>query len=203
MELIVFGGRGRVGSALVSQALQAGHRVVALARSESGLPVHPSLAIVRGDVLDADAARGAMRPGAVVISVLGGEDAIVRGNQNVVAAARASGVRRILGVSGAGVLQADETHLRSEMPDYPARFRAIGAAHGAFHDALVRSELDWTLVCTPNIADGDASAPLVAAANVLPPGSFQVTTGAVAAFLLREAAEGAFVRSRVGVNGVR
>jgi putative NADH-flavin reductase len=202
MELVVFGGRGRVGSALVSQALDAGHRVAALARAESGLPSHPLLEIIRGDVLDADAVGRAMRQGAVVISVLGGEDAIVRGNENVITAASAAGARRVLGVSGAGVLQADATHLRSEMPDYPPRLRAIGSAHRAFYDALARSDLAWTLVCTPNIAVGDASAKLTAAADVLPPGSFQVTTGALAAFLLREAAEGQFVRSRVGVNGV-
>jgi putative NADH-flavin reductase len=199
VDFVVLGGRGRVGSAFVSQALQAGHRVTALVREPSGMPAHASLEIVRGDVLDADAVRGAMRDGATVVSVLGGEDAIVRGNQNVIAAARGSA--RILAVSGAGVLQADATHLRSEMPDYPARFRAIGAAHRALWDALAGSSLDWTLVCTPNIVDGDASAPLAASANVLPPGSFRVTTGAVAAFLLREAVERRFVRSRVGVNG--
>lgn len=201
MELVVFGARGRVGSALLSQALDAGHRVTALVRDASGMAAHPSLEVVRGDVLDAQAVTGAMRAGAVVISVLGGEDAIVRGNQKVIAAASARGARRILGVSGAGVLQADETHLRSEMPDYPLRFRAIGVAHRAFYDALVVSGLDWTLVCTPNITPGDVHAPLVATANVLPPGTFQVTTGAVAAFLLREAADGRFLRSRVGING--
>src|SRR4051794_33045834 len=98
MQLVIFGARGRVGSALVSQALSAGHRITALARDTSGLPEHASLEVVRGDVLDADAVLRSMREGAVVISVLGGEDAIVRGNQNVIAAARARGARRILGV---------------------------------------------------------------------------------------------------------
>jgi putative NADH-flavin reductase len=203
MDIVVFGARGRVGSAVVSQALAAGHRVTALVRESKGLPTHPSLEVVVGDVLDAEATLGAMREGAVAISVLGGEDAIVRGNQNVLAAATACGVRRVLGVSGAGVLQADATHLRSDMPDYPARFRVVGAAHRAFYDALVASGLDWTLVCTPNIVDGGADAPLTASADVLPSGTFQVTTGAVAAFLLREAAEGRFVKRRVGVNGAR
>ena len=201
MHFVVFGGRGRVGSAFVSQALGAGHRVTALVRDPSGMPAHASLELVRGDVLDANAVQGAMRDQAVVVSVLGGEDALVRGNQAVVAAASARGLKRMLAVSGAGVLQADDTHLRSELPDYPARFRAIGAAHHGLWDALKTSGLEWTLVCTPNIANGDASAPTTAAANVLPPGSFRVTTGAVAAFLLRESSEGRFVKSRVGING--
>jgi putative NADH-flavin reductase len=201
MHFVVLGGRGRVGSSFVSQALAAGHRVTVLVRETSGLPSHASLEVVQGDVLDANAVNGAMRDGAVIVSVLGGQDALVRGNQNVVAAASARGLKRMLAVSGAGVLQADATHLRSEMPDYPARFKAIGAAHHGMWKALEASALDWTLVCTPNIADGDASAPVTAAANVLPPGSFRVTTGAVAAFLLREATEGRFSKSRVGING--
>ena len=87
-------------------------------------------------------------------------------------------------------------------PDVKRQIRvAAEEEERAFYDALVVSGLDWTLVCTPNITPGDVHAPLVATANVLPPGTFQVTTGAVAAFLLREAADGRFLRSRVGING--
>jgi putative NADH-flavin reductase len=200
MRFLVFGATGRTGSAFVGQALAAGHAVAALARSASAsLPA--DVAVTTGDVLDAGAVASVVRPDHVIVVTLGHVEALTSGCANIVRAAVSAGVRRLLGVVGAGVLQADANRLRNEVPDYPPQFRVIGAAHKAFYDALNSSTLDWTLACTPRLLDGPRTDAFRATASYLPEGTGSITTHDVAAFLLGEATEPRYVRQRVGLNG--
>jgi putative NADH-flavin reductase len=162
--------------------------------------------IVNGDIEDTAAVRAAVVREHVIVSALGGGSlaapgtALSVGTANLVAAARAHGVQRILAVVGAGVLQADETRLRNELPGYPPQLVAISREHLAVYRALRDSALDWTLVCAPNIVDGPATGQCTATADYLPSGAGRVTTGDIAALWLRAAEMPSFSRTRVGVN---
>ena len=53
MKLIVFGSTGGIGRQVVAQALEAGHRVTAVARRPETLTIqHERLRVVRGDALE-------------------------------------------------------------------------------------------------------------------------------------------------------
>jgi uncharacterized protein len=143
----------------------------------------------------------AVRGAPVIIVALGGIDALTKGSPHIVRAATEAGARRVLGVVGAGVLQADAAQRRNELPDFPPRFRPIAAAHQALYDALRTSTLDWTLACTPNLVDGEATGAYAATPDYLPPGTGAIPFESVAAFLLAAAVDGRFVRARVGLNG--
>jgi putative NADH-flavin reductase len=200
MELLIFGATGRTGAAFARLAIAGGHRVSALVRTPStAMPAGVDVKI--GDVTDEAAVRSAVGPAHTIVVTLGGTAALTVGCANVIEAAVAAGARRLLAVVGAGVLQVDPSHLRHEMPDYPPRFREIGAAHRALFDALSASPLDWTLACTPRLVDGPRTNGLRTKADYLPDGTGSVTTEDVAAFLLGEALDPSFVRSRVGLNG--
>ncbi|HUS29898.1 MAG TPA: NAD(P)H-binding protein [Kofleriaceae bacterium] len=199
MDFLVFGASGRTGGAFVRQAVAANHAVGAFVRDASSLPAGVDAHV--GDVLDAAAVSAAIRGTPTIIIALGGVDALTRGAANVIDAATSAGVRRVLGVVGAGVLQADAARQRHEMPDYPPRFRPIGAAHAAVLTALRASPLEWTLACTPNIVDGPATGTFAERADYLPDGTGSISTGDIAAFLLREAIASRYPRSRVGLNG--
>ena len=71
MRLIIFGGTGGVGSHLVSQALAAGHSVVAFARNPEALPSHPALTVVKGELGDLAAVSKAVEGADAVLSTLG------------------------------------------------------------------------------------------------------------------------------------
>src|SRR5690349_14161272 len=118
MELVVFGATGRTGRRVVDLACSRGHSVVALVRSRGAVPSEwTSVTLVEGDVLDpASVARMIRR--APVIATLGGTDALANGMQVVVDAMKAQDARRILTVTGAGVMPADATRLVSELPGY-------------------------------------------------------------------------------------
>jgi putative NADH-flavin reductase len=199
MNLLVFGATGRVGRAFVTQALAANHAVTAVVRdAKAALPGSVTLAAF--DVLDPNVASIVKRDH-VIVGTLGGADALTKGYANVVLGATKAGATRMIALVGAGVLQADETTLRNQLPSYPERLRAIGATHAAAYETLrTSSALEWTLVCVPNIVDGPVTGTAKSKASYLPDGKGAITTGDIAAFMLEEITTPRFVRQRVGLN---
>jgi uncharacterized protein len=207
-NIFVAGATGRTGKAVVARAVAAGHRVTAFVRNRAKAGALPAgVAIVEGDILDPAAVAAAVtRDHDVVVSTLGGGgpaapgSALGTGTANLVAAAKACGVKRILALVGAGVLQADPERRRNELPGYPAFLAGLSKEHTAVFFALRDSGLDWVLVGAPDIADADASGTLVTKADYMPDGAGRVTTGDIAAFLVREIETPSFARTRVGIN---
>ena len=150
MRVLVTGGTGFVGTHLVNALSRRGHEVAVLAR-------HPDRARnrynrpverVRGDVLD----------GPSLVSAFSGRDAIIhlvgiihehgvqtfdrmhrQAAENVVAAGREAGVRRLLHMSAMGASE--------EAPSEYSRTKAAGER------AVTQSDLDWTIF-RPSIVFG-------------------------------------------------
>src|SRR5262245_56796594 len=105
MDFVVFGATGRTGSAFVRDALAKGHGVSALVRNPSvNLP--EGVAVTTGDVVDEAVVRSMVFDHHVVVITLGGSS-MAAGCANAIRAPVDAGARRLLGVVGAGVLQAD------------------------------------------------------------------------------------------------
>ncbi|HEV7179446.1 MAG TPA: NAD(P)H-binding protein, partial [Candidatus Baltobacteraceae bacterium] len=76
MRILVFGASGGTGREIVRQALIRGDlEVTAFVRNPDGLEPASRLRVVRGNALDGDAVREAMRSQHAVLSALGGRDA--------------------------------------------------------------------------------------------------------------------------------
>src|SRR6266496_494701 len=116
-SVLVTGGTGFLGRALVERLLGVGDHVKALARSDASTSELAVLGAdaVRGDVLDLEALAGAMRGCDVVYHAAGANafcvrdpspmfEVNVRGSQNVVRAAARAGVRRVVYTSSAATL---------------------------------------------------------------------------------------------------
>jgi dihydroflavonol-4-reductase len=116
-SVLVTGGTGFLGRAIIERLLDDGDQVKALARSDAStgelgvLGAEP----VRGDVLDPEALAAAMRGCDVVYHAAGANafcardpspmfEVNVRGSQNVVRAAARAGVRRVVYTSSAATL---------------------------------------------------------------------------------------------------
>ena len=116
-SVLVTGGTGFLGRAIIERLLQEGDQVKALARSDASagelgvLGAEP----VRGDVLDPEALAAAMRGCDVVYHAAGANafcardpspmfEVNVRGSQNVVRAAARAGVQRVVYTSSAATL---------------------------------------------------------------------------------------------------
>ena len=205
-RIALFGATGRTGTRLLAAALAAGHTVRALVRDPSRLPSRVGLEVMAGDVLNLMDVASVVQGTDGVLATLGGGTTAdpgtsrSQGMRNIIAAMERHGVSRIVGLGGAGVLDAANGQgLRSEQPGYPAVFKRVSAEHVAACAALQATSLDWTYVGPPDIPDGQATGSYRISANVFPDKGKALSTGDLAAFMLEEFSARRFVRQRVGI----
>ncbi|NHZ32732.1 NAD(P)-dependent oxidoreductase [Massilia rubra] len=204
MKLAVFGASGGVGRHAVAQALQAGHEITALVRSASAIPIaHPRLHIVVGTFAQPDAVKEVVQGADAVISVLGvrkGDTSAVctDGMRGIVQAMNAAGARRLVALSAYG---ASETRNASLFIRFVRRIIAAKMRDKDSMEILVRaSALDWTLVRPAMLTNGKRRGGY-RAAPTLTPGLFAGLSRAdLAAFMLHECSEDAYLRQAVTVS---
>lgn len=120
MKVCVAGGTGLLGRAIVPALINAGHEVAILSRSDpSRDPVDPRATWVRGDVTDPASLVSALRGMDAVVDAVQFPNSPVEnpkkgytferidlgGTKNLVDAAKAAGVPRFIGLSGAGAAE--------------------------------------------------------------------------------------------------
>lgn len=206
MNMALFGATGRLGSQVLQQALEYGYTVNALVRDPAKLTLqHPNLSVHLGNAFNLQDVLAVVQGQKVVVSTLGGGiqpetlQVLSQGLSNISSAMHTSGIRRIVAIGSAGILQYDADTLRRDQPSYPAMFKTVSQAHLEAYKILQPSSLDWTLVCPPNMLDGAMSGQYRVLAEYIPEGGMQITTGDVAHFMLQELEQGAFVNKRVGI----
>ncbi|MNX50765.1 hypothetical protein D3C86_814040 [compost metagenome] len=206
MRLLIAGASGRLGSRLVMEALARGHAVTALSRTPGSLSLpQAGLTHAAVDVRDETAVRELVPGHDAVLSALGhrraGEtpDVLEVGIHHLTAGMRHAGVKRLMAVASAGILQLDERRLRCEREGYPEAFRAGSTGHLRVWQHLAASDLAWTLVCPPELVEGDRLQPLKAEADWLPPGKLHVSMEALACWMLDALREATWHSRRVGV----
>ncbi len=164
--MLVLGANGPTGRRTVQQALDRGHRVLALTRRPEGFPLqHERLLVVGGDATDPDVVDAAVAGCDVVLSVIG--TAFTRRPVEVysssvglvVAAMRRHGQRRLVVVTSSGVVPPPDRHDLSSFGRviYLVARRTYGRT---VYDDMERmetivsaSELDWTVVRPPGLTD--------------------------------------------------
>lgn len=163
MKVAIFGASGRTGCPLVEQALAAGHEVRVLVRDPSKFTEsHGRLAVVRGDVLDAEAVDETIAGTAAVLSALGQtktspKDVQTRGTENIVSAMERRGVRRLVSLTGAGVRDPrDEPKLVDRaITSLLGWLQPDVLEDGARHaEVIKRSDLEWVIVRGPRLTEG-------------------------------------------------
>lgn len=206
MMLALFGATGRVGSRFLDYALADGHTVRALVRDAKKLAPRAGLEIVQGDVLDAATVARVIAGTDAVVSGLGGAgvedpgEAQSQGMRNIVAGMAAHGVRRVLGVAGAGILDSTDGGLRHDQPGFPAMFKKVSDRHEAAWRAMHDSELDWTMIATGDIVPGERTGVYRTREDFLPEGARRISVEDVADFLLRSLTAGTHKQRRVGAG---
>lgn len=157
MNLLVLGATGGTGRLVVEQALAAGHSVTALVRSPEKLATsQPNLRVVTGSATDPQSVAGALEGADAVISTLGGGGSVIADSTTaIVAAARQTGVRRVV-VLSSWLVQRDRMS--------PVLRLATGIAmkglikdKSAGEQLLRQSDLDWTIVYASVLGDGPAT----------------------------------------------
>lgn len=194
MHIALIGATGFVGSAVLDELLQRGHRVTVLARSPGKLAAREGLTVVPGDAQNAaevaqaaadhDAVVSAYNPGWTVPDL---HDQFLAGTRAIIDGTKQAGVRRLLVVGGAGSLFVAPGVQLVDTPEFPAEWKQGAlAAREALNWVRTENTLDWTFLSPPILlAPGERTgkyrlgteAPLM---NGDQPGGISVTDLAVA-----------------------
>ena len=157
MNIALIGATGFVGTAVLNELLQRGHRVTALARNPAKLAARHGLTVVAADAQDAtqvaqaaaghDAVVSAYNPGWTVPDI---HDQFLQGTRAIIDGTKQAGVRRLLVVGGAGSLFVAPGVQLVDTPAFPAEWKQGAlAAREALNWIRAESTLDWTFLSPP------------------------------------------------------
>ncbi len=170
MKVAVFGGTGKTGQHIVQQALDAEHKVNALARTPSKLASqNQNLTVIQGDILDYDNVAKTIHGTEAVISVLGPTEnkptyTISKGMDNILKAMTVHDVSRLIISAGAGIRDPNDNpkiidrffgfllniiskHVVADMEQVVAKVKT--------------SDRNWTVVRVPMLTDQPAQETLI------------------------------------------
>jgi nucleoside-diphosphate-sugar epimerase len=166
MNIVIFGANGQTGRLLTDRVLAAGHSAVAVTRHPDEFPItHPRLTVARGDVREAASTVDVVGGADAVLSTLGVPFSMHRidtysvGVRNIVAAMRATNVRRLVVVSSTGAYHYPnriDTPFALRIVE-PILTRTIGKStyddQRRMEDIVRDSGLDWTIVRPSGLFD--------------------------------------------------
>ena len=212
MVITVFGATGQAGKRIVSMALAKGYTVRAFGRNVEGL-IDKDLAdenfeAIKGYVFDEAEVFEAVKGADAVLSALGGgrggnDKTRSLGIKNIIAQMQKVAVKRIINIGGMGILKSDAHEYIMSRPGYPPVFLPVTKEHLQAYLYLKDSELDWTIVCPPDILDKDADGRYITNADYPPStGINKVAAGNIADFMLKELTERRYLQKRVGISDI-
>ena len=192
---------------MVEYSLELGHEVTAFARNIDQYPIeHENLRLFRGDVLYPTLLEAVMPGHEIVLSVIGirqfsGPISLLStGLKHIIETMESAGVKRLLTLTGAGILQENEHLLIMESLGFPPNLLNISLDHQRMWDLLKDRQLDWTIVSPAFMHHGKRTKKYLVKADYYPsPAQNQVSVEDVADFMTREMTENKFIHHRVGI----
>jgi len=201
-RIALFGASGKTGQQFLTQALEKGYEIVALARNPTSIPHrNRNLRVVQGDVLDPAVVAEVVSGADVVVSLFGHvkgspEWLQTNGTEHIIAAMKKHGVRKIISLSGGGLPYEQD---RPKFADKLIRTIMKLAVPKILNDAvrhaevLKQSDLDWIIVRGPRLMDGEPKH-RYRVGWVGVDASTQINRADLADFILKQVEDDRFVR---------
>jgi putative NADH-flavin reductase len=200
--LAIFGATGRTGIHLVRQAVVADYAVKALCRKSAAFPVPEEAICVReGDILNYDDVKNTVQGTLAVISAIGtrpkhNDIFCARATENIVAAMKEIGIRRIICISGAMIGNTPVNRskfMQLLMNRYNKKHPAIAEDRNLQEEIIMKSGLDWTIVKPPRLSKGKAKGKYMAGEDVKATAFSSITRGELAGFIVSQLSSVVFV----------
>lgn len=148
MNVVLYGASGMIGSRILDELVSRGHRAIAVVRHPSKIPGNPSVAAVKGDILDPDDVAARVKGSDAVISAYGpgaGDvDTMAIATRSLIAGLHKAAVWRLIMVGGAGSLLVGPGVDVIDSGHLPEEYKAIAIAHRDALNLLRESDLAWT-----------------------------------------------------------
>ena len=151
MKIAIFGASGRIGSRIVTEALNRGHEVTAIARHPENYTLEqPHLRVTRGDLFNSQDVEAAVFDHDAVVCAYNfthGAQPSTFSEMTVplLNGLKQAGVKRLLVVGGAGSLEVSPGVQLVDTPDFPPAYKAAALAHReALKIYQQEKNIDWT-----------------------------------------------------------
>jgi len=161
MKIVVLGASGKVGQKVVPLLLAEGHNVRAFVHSHNPFEPSARLEVVKGDVHNDKDIAEAVNGMDAVVGVLGSwgtktKDIQVSAMKNLIPAMHALGIKRIVSLTGSGAYDPADKNTLSNVVGRMVPLKVF--KDGSEHISLLReSDLDWTVLRSPVMKEGDGS----------------------------------------------
>ncbi len=204
MKVAVLGSTGFVGKILIHKAIAAGYQVKTLARNPEKLAdISDRIEIIQGSVFDPSAVEATIEGTEVVLSTIGppqrnpgNPEQYEKAMKDIVRIMDKHRIKRYIHIGGAG-------HAGGENESWPLKRRFLRLLLSLFSkpilvakqlewEVLKASDLDWTLVRPPRIANEEAKGNLSADEKNLK--SLKVTVGDLTDFILEQTTSKNWIR---------
>ncbi|SMD13371.1 NAD(P)-dependent oxidoreductase [Pedobacter nyackensis] len=152
MKAVLIGASGFVGASILNELLSRGHEVTAVVRQVDKVATgNDKLSVKAIDVMNTDELAAAIKGTDAVISAYNAgwtnpnlyQD-FIAGSESIQKAIKASGVKRLIVIGGAGSLKIDG-HQLVDGPDFPAEYKAgATAARDYLNTIKEEKDLQWS-----------------------------------------------------------
>src|SRR5262245_33364354 len=189
MHIALLGGSGRIGSHLLTWALENGHEVTALARNPDSLAPAAGLTVISGQATDSGAVADVVSGAEAVLSALGPRGVkapalLETAAGHIIAAMDKAGIRRLLVVSAAGAfIDGDPDTGALVKFILPRIFAKQFADTRQMESAIAASDLDWTLVRPVRLVNSPGTGRYRVRPDFPPPGGGTIGRADVARFV--------------------
>ncbi len=210
MTITIFGAKSMVGLQVIKLALAKGLKVRAFDRNIENL-IDADLrddhfTATKGYVFDKGEVNEVVKNSDAVIFCLDGNinatnKSISLGMKNIILAMEKNKIKRIVALSGIGILNFDEDKLVMDMDDFSDTLKEISIEYLAAFKQLQSSDLAWTLICPSKIIDKDFSGNYSIQENYLNSSNIEPIHAAdVAFFMLQCIEQNEYIKKRIGIS---
>ncbi|MCP1146730.1 NAD(P)-dependent oxidoreductase [Lysinibacillus endophyticus] len=204
MNILILGGTGRVGSQIVTLALQDKHHVTILVRTPEKIQrTDDHLTIIQGNVFNKEDIVRSMQEIDVVISALStdGGTTLTESMPYIIEAMENEGIKRIITIGTAGILQSRTSPdlLRYQSSESKRKLTRAAEEHHKVYELLKQSSLDWTIVCPTYLPDGEPLGEYRVERDFLPEDGGKIHVPDTAEFTYRQIKSNDYMKSRVGI----
>jgi len=164
MNIVLYGATGRTGRVILTELVQRGHHVTAIARNLERLPepLPANVTPVRDDLGNIQRIAGIIAGADAVISAVGPAsddprystdqdytDQLLHVSERLIAAVRDAGIPRLIVVGGAGSLEYSPGVSVLDSGHWPEQYIPIAISHTKLLAALRASAINWTYFSPP------------------------------------------------------
>ena len=206
MNVLVIGAAGKTGSAVVEQALTAGHQVTAFVHQKEGYDAPENVRVVEGDATDPATVAAAVAGQDAVLDTIGGktpyktttlESSVASA---VIAAMQQHGARRLVVTSmmGVGESKANSSFfLRLLVATF---LRGADKDKAAMESEVKTSNLDWVILRPSILTDGSVTGNVRVFRAETGENADKMTRGDLAAFMVAQLTSDQYLHQTVSIG---